>query len=271
MPQSGTRSGTRSGTPSGRRDALRTYRRKRDFHVTHEPRGAAPPARGAAHALEFVIQKHAASHLHFDLRLEVDGAMKSWAVPKGPSRDPSVKRLAMQVEDHPMEYNTFEGTIPKGEYGGGTVMIWDRGTYEGEGGEAGMRAGLAKGRLTFTLHGDRLEGTWSLVRMKGDDSRSWLLIKQKDEFVETGDTFASEDSESVVTGRTMKQIAEISPMLATIGTAVPEGSDWVFEPKYDGVRVLAFASDDGVSLLSRNNIEKAPQFPEIAEALGALR
>src|SRR6266550_3432274 len=149
--------GPKSGTA---RKLLSEYRRKRDFKKTREPSGQSA-ARVKKGTLRFVIQKHAASHLHFDLRLEVDGVMKSWAVPKGPSRDPSVKRLAMQVEDHPIAYNSFEGTIPKGEYGGGTVMIWDRGTYTSpDGGENEIRAALDKGSLKFTLHGERLDGTW---------------------------------------------------------------------------------------------------------------
>jgi bifunctional non-homologous end joining protein LigD len=139
---------------------LAEYRKKRDFTRTAEPRGG---RRQRAVKLAYVIQKHAASHLHFDLRLELDGVMKSWAVPKGPSLDPAVKRLAMQVEDHPIEYNAFEGTIPKGEYGGGTVMIWDRGTYEYGGddaleGEAGLREGYRRGDFKFVLHGKRLKG-----------------------------------------------------------------------------------------------------------------
>ena len=154
------------------------------------------PAAGVARRprkLQYVIQKHAASHLHFDLRLELDGVMKSWAVPKGPSLDPSVKRLAMQVEDHPIEYNTFEGTIPKGEYGGGTVMVWDRGTYtyggdEDRDPEEALRHGYARGDFKFELHGKRLKGSWVLVRTRrGDPKRpQWLLIKHRDESAEPG-------------------------------------------------------------------------------------
>src|SRR6187551_2671860 len=136
---------------------LAEYRRKRDFTRTAEPRGT---TRRKAQALAYVIQKHAASHLHYDLRLELDGVMKSWAVPKGPSLDPAVKRLAMQVEDHPISYNTFEGTIPQGEYGGGTVMLWDRGTYEADDdrGPASLRRGYEKGELRIVMHGKRLKG-----------------------------------------------------------------------------------------------------------------
>jgi bifunctional non-homologous end joining protein LigD len=191
-------------------ERLAEYRRKRDFARTAEPRGG---RRKRAPKLAYVIQKHAASHLHFDLRLELDGVMKSWAVPKGPSLDPAVKRLAMQVEDHPIEYNAFEGTIPKGEYGGGTVMIWDRGTYEYGGddaleGEAGLREGYRRGDFKFVLHGKRLKGSWVLVRTRrGDPKRAqWLLIKHRDEFAEPGTEVVEEYQTSAATGRTMDAI-----------------------------------------------------------------
>src|SRR5436189_1675986 len=160
--------GAKRGTA---RMLLSEYRRKRDFMKSREPSGEAA-ARARAGRLRFVIQKHAASHLHFDLRLELDGVMKSWAVPKGPSLDPSVKRLAMQVEDHPIDYNTFEGTIPKGEYGGGTVMLWDRGTYSSDAASSdddeddAIREGLRRGDLKITFHGERLHGSFALIRMK---------------------------------------------------------------------------------------------------------
>ena len=190
---------------------LAEYRRKRDFARTAEPRGG---RRRAARKLQYVIQKHAASHLHYDLRLELDGVMKSWAVPKGPSLDPSVKRLAMEVEDHPIEYNQFEGTIPKGEYGGGTVMVWDRGTYT-YGGEddtdpvEALRRGYEKGDFKFRLDGDRLKGSWVLVRTRrGDPKRpQWLLIKHRDDAAEPGSEVAEEYQTSAATGRTMDEIA----------------------------------------------------------------
>lgn len=189
---------------------LAEYRRKRDFSLTAEPPG------GRAHVarkLAFVIQKHAASHLHFDLRLELDGVMKSWAVPKGPNLDPAVKRLAMQVEDHPIDYNKFEGTIPQGEYGGGTVMLWERGTYRygGEGSEEieGLRRGYEKGDLKFVLAGKRLQGSWVLVRTRRGDPRrpQWLLIKHRDAFADPGSDVVAEYQTSVATGRTMDEIA----------------------------------------------------------------
>src|SRR5689334_5043953 len=187
---------------------LAEYKRKRDFTKTAEPEGKTTRRR-SARALKFVIQKHAASHLHFDFRLELDGVMKSWAVPKGPSYDPSVRRLAMEVEDHPIEYNTFEGTIPKGEYGGGTVMLWDRGTYEAEsgGGVEALREGYERGDLKIVLHGKRLNGGWVLVRMKRPGRPQWLLIKHRDEFASTKHDVVEETTTSVATGRTMEEIS----------------------------------------------------------------
>lgn len=171
------------------RAQLAEYRRKRDFGRTQEPSGKTTSSPTRSGRLRFVVQKHAASHLHFDLRLEVDGVMKSWAVPKGLSLDPSVKRLAMQVEDHPMDYNAFEGTIPKDEYGGGTVMLWDQGTYSADTAashdeeEDAIREGLRRGDLKITFHGERLHGSFALVRMKfarnssSSSKPQWLLIK----------------------------------------------------------------------------------------------
>lgn len=190
---------------------LAEYRRKRDFSKTPEPEGGTAP--GGVKALRFVIQKHAASRLHFDLRLELDGVMKSWAVPKGPSLDPTVKRLAMQVEDHPIEYNTFEGIIPEGEYGGGTVMLWDRGTYRPETPVRGrdpqelLREQYARGELKIFLRGDRLRGGFALVRMKRPGRPQWLLIKHRDEFARPGSDIEREATTSVKTGRDLDQIA----------------------------------------------------------------
>ena len=204
-------------TRGGARTKLSEYRRKRDFTKTREPEGQSaksPRSVGArprkrAPTLHFVVQKHAASQLHFDFRLELDGVMKSWAVPKGPSYDPSVRRLAMEVEDHPIEYNTFEGTIPQGEYGGGTVMLWDRGTYEAEngGGVEALREGYARGDLKFALNGERLRGGWVLVRMKRPGRPQWLLIKHRDEYATSAHDVVDEELTSVVSGRTMDDIA----------------------------------------------------------------
>jgi bifunctional non-homologous end joining protein LigD len=178
---------------------LAEYNRRRSFNVTPEPAGKLGRVRKAA--LEFVIQKHRASSLHYDFRLEHDGVMLSWAVPKGPSLDPSNKRFAMQTEDHPIEYNRFEGVIPEGEYGGGTVMIWDRGTWEPE--VEDVDGALAKGDLKFTLHGQKLRGSWVLVRMR---DRQWLLIKHRDKSAATTDIIAVKPR-SAVSRRTLAGIA----------------------------------------------------------------
>jgi bifunctional non-homologous end joining protein LigD len=178
---------------------LAEYNRKRRFGVTPEPAGR--PARARKKALEFVVQKHRASRLHYDFRLEHDGVMLSWAVPKGPSLDPANKRFAMQTEDHPIEYNQFEGVIPEGEYGGGTVMIWDRGTWEPE--VKNVDAALAKGDLKFTLRGKKLRGSWVLVRMR---DRQWLLIKHRDQAASTIDIAAAKPR-SAASRRTLAGIA----------------------------------------------------------------
>ncbi len=187
------------------RKLLTTYRAKRDFSKTAEPRGGA--AVKPATRLRFVIQKHAASRLHYDLRLEYDGVFKSWAVTRGPSLDPHDKRLAVEVEDHPLDYGDFEGTIPQGQYGGGTVMVWDRGYWDCEDSARGFK----KGDLKFTLYGEKLQGSWVLVRMRGRESErrvNWLLIKLRDEFAREGknNTILEEDR-SVASGRTMEAIA----------------------------------------------------------------
>jgi len=271
------------------RAQLAEYRRKRDFGRTQEPSGKTTSSPTRSGRLRFVVQKHAASHLHFDLRLEVDGVMKSWAVPKGLSLDPSVKRLAMQVEDHPMDYNAFEGTIPKDEYGGGTVMLWDQGTYSADTAashdeeEDAIREGLRRGDLKITFHGERLHGSFALVRMKfarnssSSSKPQWLLIKHRDEFATDKDVIA-ENMTSVESDRTMDEIASRKskvwennrePMYASIGTEIP-GEGWTFEPKYDGIRVLAYATPVDVKLITRNGKDKAAQFPEIVAALKKL-
>ena len=195
---------------TSRKPALSVYRAKRDFSKTDEPSGqqkAAPSSR-----LRFVVQKHAARRLHYDLRLEFSGVFKSWAVTRGPSVDPADKRLAVEVEDHPLDYGDFEGTIPAGEYGGGTVQLWDRGYWNPEGGKSPEDA-LDSGDLKFTLEGTRLRGSWVLVRMRGDryggKRTNWLLIKHRDADAKPGDADALlEDDRSVASGRTLKQIAD---------------------------------------------------------------
>ena len=186
---------------------LKEYREKRNFDVTAEPKGARSGSKSAKELL-YVIQKHRASQLHYDFRLEWRGVLLSWAVPKGPSLDPSVKRLATRVEDHPVEYGGFEGVIPEGEYGGGTVMLWDRGTWRPE--DPDVDAALEKGELKFTLFGKKLRGSWVLVRTKlgygGSAKPQWLLIKHRDQYATTEDILA-EKPRSVLTKRLLAEIA----------------------------------------------------------------
>ena len=186
--------------------SLEVYHRKRKFNVTPEPRGRLARRKGN----RYVIQKHAARRLHYDLRLELDGVMKSWAVTKGPSLVPGDKRLAVQVEDHPIEYNTFEGTIPEGEYGGGTVMVWDRGRWFPEG---DPHQALKDGHLAFQLDGEKLKGLWYLIRMRGRPNQkreNWLLIKGQDQWARgpKDPDILEELPRSVVSGRSIDEIAE---------------------------------------------------------------
>lgn len=187
---------------------LKEYRAKRNFEVTDEPEGERPK-KHASQELAYVIQKHAASHLHYDFRLEWRGVLLSWAVPKGPSLDPSVKRLATPVEDHPLEYGGFEGVIPEGEYGGGTVMLWDHGTWTPE--VEDVDAALERGDLKFTLNGKKLHGSWVLVRTKLGYGRStkpqWLLIKHRDRYASSEDILL-EKPRSVLTNRLLAKIAQ---------------------------------------------------------------
>src|SRR5450631_590001 len=193
-----------------RKKSLALYREKRDFSKTVEPRGER--ALVASDQLRFVVQKHAARRLHFDLRLELDGVFKSWAVTRGPSNDPADKRLAVEVEDHPLDYGDFEGTIPPGQYGGGTVQLWDRGYWIPEGGKSTEDA-FKGGDLKFTLEGSKLHGSWVLVRMRGDKfggkRTNWLLIKHHDASSKAGGAEALlKEDRSVASGRTMQQIAD---------------------------------------------------------------
>ena len=188
------------------RGSLRDYRAKRDFGHTAEPKGKVGRRRTAK--LHYLIQKHDASRLHYDFRLEWNGTLMSWAVPKGPSENPDDKRLAVHVEDHPLAYGGFEGTIPEGEYGGGTVMLWDTGTWVPH--QDDVDAALKKGKLSFALHGKRLQGDWALVRLRGrgpKDRDNWLLIKERDEHVKrSGKPITERETTSVKSGRDMRKI-----------------------------------------------------------------
>ncbi len=256
---------------------LEEYNRKRDFDKTGEPEGRSGNTEGL---LRFVVQHHSARADHYDLRLEWEGVMLSWAIPKGPSYDPRDKRLAVEMEAHPLEYRNFEGTIPKDEYGGGVVMIWDEGFWEPNG---DVSKGLGKGDLKFTLRGKRLKGKWVLVRMgKAQDTRkNWLLIKEKD--VNTLDNDGiSGFAASIRTGRTMEEISQgkgevkneeknpfrsIDVQLAKLADKVPEGEGWLYEIKYDGYRIIAYIENNNVRLETRNGKDYSDKFKDIAQSL----
>ena len=291
-------------------EPLALYNAKRDFNKTAEPAGLPTirtPSRlangAASEPLQFVIQKHWASRLHYDFRLELDGVMVSWAVPKGPSYDPAVKSMAIHVEDHPLQYNTFEGTIPRGEYGAGTVIVWDRGTWEPVG---DPRQGLAKGKLVFALHGQKLAGLWELVRISKPGEKKqdqWMLFKKR------GDAWARASTEyDVITAlpdsvvekplgpieaREPRGVAQpvppattglatagagarpaplprrLEPQLATLVSSVPR-SDWIIETKFDGYRVLARIEGDTVRLFTRNGNDWTDKLAPLAHALARL-
>jgi len=260
--------------------SLATYRKKRRFDATSEPKGKKKSSRGA---LKFVVQKHAASHLHFDFRLELDGALKSWAVPKGPSMDPSVKRLAVHVEDHPLDYLKFEGMIPPGEYGAGEVIVWDIGTYEAERGETRkeqekiLREEYKKGHLKIVLHGEKLNGSFALVRTKQGEGKQWLLIKHRDDFASKEDV--TKNTESALSRRRLllparprksEMPAFFKPMLATLTDKAFDRAGWTFELKWDGYRGLAFVDHKDIKLYSRNENLFNNRFPSIVRALQAF-
>ena len=291
--------------------ALDEYNRKRDFAATPEPGGEAKPTgkRGQRHALQYCIQKHDATRLHYDFRLELDGTLKSWAVPKGPSLDPKSRRLAVHVEDHPLDYATFEGTIPAGHYGAGDVIVWDRGVWIPQG---DPEEGYRKGKLKFALEGEKLSGTWNLVRTRMEGGKEqWFLIKSNDDSArpESEYDIVREQPDSVLSDRTLiprkrgkaklevdakpvktpparrarkkadqvtlsgaKAAAlpeSIKPQLATLVESVPDG-DWRYEVKFDGYRIMARIDSGKVQLFTRNGHDWTAKMPQQAEALAAL-
>lgn len=268
-------------------DRLHTYNSKRDFTRTAEPHGrtAAPRA-----TLAFVVQKHAATRLHYDFRLEWDGVLLSWAVTKGPSSDPTEKRLAVRTEDHPLSYGDFEGTIPKGQYGGGTVMLWDTGTWVPKG---DVGAGLKKGKLKFSLQGRRMQGGWTLVRMRTQEKReNWLLMKERDEYArDDPDALVATSAISVTSGRDMEEIrshapaktvsvktpkrtlkrpAFVKPQLASLVEQAAEGDEWSHETKFDGYRCLAAIGKGGVRFYTRSGKDWTDRFQSLTGAFASL-
>src|SRR4029450_1282441 len=278
---------------SARARGLDAYRAKRDPARTPEPFGG----RRAPGSRLFVVQKHAARRLHYDLRLEMDGVLKSWAVPKGPSMRHGEKRLAVHVEDHPVEYADFEGVIPRDNYGAGSVIVWDQGWYRLSKGEDPLRE-LARGKIEFELHGMKLRGRWTLARMGGrhaeggGPAKDWLLLKAPDAYADAEEP-VERAPESIFSGLTVEEIGregekrgaldallasldapagEVSGrrqslMLATLVEAPPTGEGWVHEIKYDGIRVLAERVDDAVTLYGRSGDTITSRYPEIARAL----
>src|SRR5690242_10372753 len=282
---------------AGRRTPqLATYRRKRRFEHTPEPAKTSRGQRPHAAGRKFVIHLHHARRRHFDLRLQVGGVLRSWAVPKGPSRDPSIKHLAVQVEDHPLSYGSFEGTIPEGHYGAGTVAIWDEGTWSTD--DSATRQ-LDKGHLRFELHGARLRGRWSLVRTSGksSDKPQWLLIKGEDQYTDRGDVaddtplaqwkleHLREEGVRKATRKTSRSVrrttrtaetGKLSPQdlgfqLARLYQRAPSGSDWLHEVKYDGYRMLAWRNGRDLQLLSRNHLDWTDRLPRIVDAMRSLK
>jgi len=258
---------------------LDKYNKKRNFDTTLEPQGK---AEASGQALRFVVQHHMARREHYDFRLEWEGVLLSWAVPKGPSYNTQDKRLAVMVEDHPLAYRNFEGTIPKGQYGGGVVMLWDEGFWEPFG---DVKQGLQKGELKFVLRGRRLKGKWALIRLKpkaDDDQDNWLLLKERDDCVQKTNGIEEFDR-SIRTGRTMDEIEQgeepkvvrnpfdkLNVQLAKLVRSIPEGDEWLYELKYDGYRIIAFIEENTVRLITRNGHDYSSRFPTIVSALADL-
>jgi bifunctional non-homologous end joining protein LigD len=277
---------------------IETYNKKRDFSKTKEPRGRKLKGKGDS----FVVQKHEASRLHWDFRLELDGVLKSWAVPRGPSLDPGENRLAMRTEDHPLDYGGFEGTIPKGEYGGGTVMLWDQGRWIPDPRKDPSKT-IEEGHLHFTLEGERMKGEWVMFRLKpkpGEKAEPWMLKKVTDDFADPSDGDALVDNcvTSVTTGRTMAEIATgedvwrsnrggqkggrgkrraskapppfMDPQLATLVDDVPPGSAWLHEIKYDGYRLLLSVGDGVATAYTRKGLDWSDKFKPLIKSAARL-
>ena len=277
---------------------IETYNRKRDFSKTTEPKGRKLKGKGDS----FVVQKHQASRLHWDFRLELDGVLKSWAVPKGPSLDPGQNRLAMRTEDHPLDYGDFEGTIPKREYGGGTVMLWDRGRWIPEPSKDPSKT-IEEGHLHFTLEGERMKGDWVMFRLKpkpGEKAEPWMLKKVTDAFADAadGEALVENCTTSVTTGRTMAEIASGAdvwqsnrsgakggrtrrkagkppppfqePQLATLVDEAPAGSGWIHEYKYDGYRLLLAVGDGAATAWTRTGKDWSDKFKPLVKAAARL-
>ncbi|MCG2592287.1 DNA ligase D [Ramlibacter sp. XY19] len=252
--------------------ALAKYRARRNFDRTSEPQGEEGTSDDSA--LAFVVQKHHASRLHYDFRLELDGVLLSWALPKGPSFDPAEKRIAIHVEDHPLSYGSFEGTIPKGQYGAGTVIVWDRGTWTPEG---DPRQGLKDGKLLFTLQGHKLAGLWELVRIAkpGDRQEAWILFKKRDRHARPTAQYdvVSALPDSVLAkplGVAAPLPAKIAPQLASLAAAAPTGGDWLWEIKFDGYRLMARVEGEKVQLITRNGHDWSDKMPALVLAVAAL-
>lgn len=275
-------------------DSLNEYRSKRDFAKTAEPSGAGKTSKGA----RFVVQHHWARREHYDFRLEIDGVLKSWAITRGPSAKPATKRLAVRTEDHPLDYASFEGPIPAGEYGGGTVMVWDHGSFIPV--SPDPLAAIAAGMLKVRLNGERMKGQWALVRMKprnGETRENWLIVKDRDEFAEKDDTLATRFETSVTTGRSRADIeskkapgkiqttprtppkkaagksdaAFIPPQLCDVRKAAPDADEWLHEMKYDGYRLQLVLNNGSAQLFTREGHDWTPRFDGLRKAGEALK